>query len=47
MRTLLLSILLGVAASAQDPLATRAEKYLVDLLRLDTSNLPGNETLVA
>ena len=47
MRTLLLSILLGVAASAQDPLSTRAEKHLVDLLRLDTSNLPGNETLVA
>jgi acetylornithine deacetylase/succinyl-diaminopimelate desuccinylase-like protein len=47
MRTLLLVFLLPLAAPAQESLAARAERYLTDLLRLDTSNQPGNETLVA
>lgn len=45
---LLLAILLGGAAFAQPaPLQERAQQYFLDLLRLDTSNPPGNETRVA
>lgn len=47
MRSLLLVVLLPLTLPAQETLAARAERYLVDLLRLDTSNLPGNETIVA
>src|SRR5271169_2514420 len=44
--------LLGVFAAlgmADDnrPLSDRTRQYLTDLVRLDTSNPPGNETLVA
>ena len=45
---LALWIAIGVAA-AQDTaaLGSRARRYLVDLVRLDTTNPPGNETRVA
>src|SRR5437016_8821412 len=45
---LALSLAAGVAA-AQDTAAigARARQYLVDLIRLDTTNPPGNETRVA
>ena len=45
---LALSLATGVAA-AQDAAAmgARARQYLVDLIRLDTTNPPGNETRVA
>src|SRR5436190_22908685 len=43
-----LCVATGVAA-AQDPAAmgARARQYLVDLIRLDTTNPPGNETRIA
>jgi acetylornithine deacetylase/succinyl-diaminopimelate desuccinylase-like protein len=34
-------------AAAQDPLATRARRYLTELVRLETANPPGNETRAA
>ena len=34
-------------AAAQQPLTERARHYLAELIRLDTSNPPGNETRVA
>jgi len=37
----------GVAAEDNRPLGDRTRQYLVDLVRLDTSNPPGNETRVA
>ncbi|HUA87295.1 MAG TPA: M20/M25/M40 family metallo-hydrolase [Bryobacteraceae bacterium] len=37
----------GVAADDNRPLGDRTRQYLLDLLRLDTSNPPGNETRVA
>jgi acetylornithine deacetylase/succinyl-diaminopimelate desuccinylase-like protein len=37
----------GVAADDNRPLGDRTRQYLTDLLRLDTSNPPGNETRVA
>src|SRR5271156_5575387 len=37
----------GVAADDNRPLGDRTRQYLVDLVRLDTSNPPGNETRVA
>jgi acetylornithine deacetylase/succinyl-diaminopimelate desuccinylase-like protein len=45
----LLSVLLCASACAQDPgaLGVRARHYLVDLIKLDTTNPPGNETRVA
>ena len=48
MRPLVLLIVTW-SAVAQEPanLGARAERYLVDLIRLDTSNPPGNETRVA
>ena len=41
--------LLAVPAIADDnrPLADRARQYLIDLVKIDTSNPPGNETKVA
>lgn len=39
--------LLASLTSAAETLEQRAQRYLVDLLRLDTSNPPGNETIVA
>ena len=39
--------LAGVAAWAQDTMASRARKYLAELVHLDTTNPPGNETRVA
>src|SRR5271168_3114936 len=38
---------LGGAADDNRPLGERARQYLTDLVRLDTSNPPGNETRVA
>src|SRR6185369_13447373 len=35
------------SASAQSPLTARARQYLTDLVRIDTSNPPGEETRVA
>lgn len=37
----------GAAADDNRPLGDRTRQYLVDLVRLDTSNPPGNETRVA
>jgi acetylornithine deacetylase/succinyl-diaminopimelate desuccinylase-like protein len=37
----------GVAADDNRPLGERTRQYLTDLVRLDTSNPPGNETRVA
>ena len=39
----------ALAAAADDnrPMTERARQYLIDLVRLDTSNPPGNETRVA
>src|SRR3954449_8099843 len=34
-------------AGAEDQLAERARRYLAELVRLDTSNPPGNETRAA
>jgi acetylornithine deacetylase/succinyl-diaminopimelate desuccinylase-like protein len=44
-----LALLLVPVAAAQenDALADRVRRYLVDLIRLDTTNPPGNETRVA
>lgn len=38
---------LGVAADDNRPLGDRTRQYLTDLLRLDTSNPPGNESRVS
>ena len=38
---------LGGAADDNRPLGDRTRQYLTDLVRLDTSNPPGNETRVA
>jgi len=40
-------VTLGVAADDNRPLGERTRQYLTDLVRLDTSNPPGNETRVA
>ncbi|HLW77170.1 MAG TPA: M20/M25/M40 family metallo-hydrolase [Bryobacteraceae bacterium] len=37
----------GVAADDNRPLGERTRQYLTDLVRIDTSNPPGNETKVA
>src|SRR5947209_16794974 len=37
----------GAAADDNRPLGDRTRQYLTDLVRLDTSNPPGNETIVA
>src|SRR5580658_10596581 len=37
----------GVAADDNRPLGERTRQYLSDLVRLDSSNPPGNETRVA
>src|SRR5436305_13025768 len=44
-----LLILLSISCSAQTDkaLADRARQYLIDLIRLNTTNPPGNETRVA
>jgi acetylornithine deacetylase/succinyl-diaminopimelate desuccinylase-like protein len=49
MRVLLLAPLLAFCVSAQDsaPVAARAREYLQELVRLDTTNPPGNETRAA
>lgn len=49
MRTSLLLLLIVSAAAAQEPatLGARAQRYLIDLIRIDTTNPPGNETRVA
>src|SRR5579859_1837811 len=38
---------LGGAADDNRPLGDRTRQYLTDLIRLDTTNPPGNETRVA
>ena len=49
MRRSVLLLLISSAAVAQEPssLGARAQRYLVDLIRIDTTNPPGNETRVA
>lgn len=47
MRLFLLSFFICAVGAAQESMSARAERYLDALLRLDTSNLPGNETIVA
>jgi len=44
-----LLLLISTAAIAQEPatLGARAQRYLVDLIRINTTNPPGNETRVA
>jgi hypothetical protein len=42
-----LPLLVTWAQSADEALSDRARRYLVDLIRLDTTNPPGNETRVA
>jgi acetylornithine deacetylase/succinyl-diaminopimelate desuccinylase-like protein len=42
-----LAALLPYAAAAGETAAERARRYLVDLIRLDTTNPPGNETRAA
>src|SRR5579864_492596 len=46
---LLAVVLFSISAPAQDKsaLGARARQYLVELVRLDTTNPPGNETRVA
>lgn len=44
---LLVLTALGVAGDDNRPLGDRTRQYLTDLLRLDTSNPPGNESRVA
>ena len=48
-RTSALVILLSISASAQTDkaLADRARQYLIDLIRLNSTNPPGNETRMA
>lgn len=40
-------LLCSLPASPQDPLAARARDYLTAMIRLDTTNPPGNETRMA
>jgi acetylornithine deacetylase/succinyl-diaminopimelate desuccinylase-like protein len=49
MRYCALFLLIATAGVAQEPasLGARAQRYLVDLIRVDTTNPPGNETRVA
>ena len=49
MRHVALFVLVCLAASAQEPtgLAAQAQKYLADLVRIDTTNPSGHETRVA
>jgi acetylornithine deacetylase/succinyl-diaminopimelate desuccinylase-like protein len=50
MRWMLVAVLIVCPALAHDdniPLPDRTREYLIDLIRLDTSNPPGNETRVA
>lgn len=48
MRTLLvLLLLLPGVARCEETLESRARKYLIDLLRIDTTNPPGRETAAA
>ena len=44
---LIVLVAFGVAADDNRPLGDRTRQYLIDLVRLDTSNPPGNETHVA
>jgi acetylornithine deacetylase/succinyl-diaminopimelate desuccinylase-like protein len=44
---IIFAAMLGGAADDNRPLGDRARQYLTDLVRLDTSNPPGNETRVA
>ncbi len=47
MRRLGLLVCLASAAWSQETLGARAQRYFVDLLRIDSSNPPGRETKVA
>ena len=46
-RLLLLALCSAGAAAAQDGAGALARQYLLELIRLDTTNPPGNETIVA
>ena len=47
MKRLLLVLILSFTAQAADTLSERTQRYLIDLIKLDTTNPPGNETRVA
>ncbi len=49
MLRIILFLLICAMASAQEPasLGARAQRYLVDLIKINTTNPPGNETRVA
>ena len=47
MRVLLVGLLALLPAAAEETLAARAQRYLADLVRIDTTNPPGNETRAA
>jgi acetylornithine deacetylase/succinyl-diaminopimelate desuccinylase-like protein len=47
MRALLILLIFASSGLRADTLEERAQRYLADLLRLDTTNPPGNETRVA
>ena len=46
-RSVLAGLAIGVCGWAQEPLAQRAQRYCADLVRIDTTNPPGNETRAA
>ena len=46
-RLILTALLLAASLPAQDSLEQRARQHLIDLLKIDTSNPPGNETRAA
>src|SRR5512143_465784 len=46
MRALLILFLFAAPGLRADTLEERAQRYLADLLRIDTTNPPGNETRV-
>jgi len=47
MRVVLVGLLALLPAAGEETLALRARRYLVDLVRIDTTNPPGNETRAA
>lgn len=47
LKLVVMAALIAAAAHAQDTLESRAQKYLIDLIKLDATNPPGNETPVA
>jgi acetylornithine deacetylase/succinyl-diaminopimelate desuccinylase-like protein len=47
MRVLMVGLLALLPAAGDETLAARAQRYLSDLVRIDTTNPPGNETRAA